>query len=41
MSKKVLLLGSGLVTEPLVEYMLKLEGVDLTIATLEKKKLKP
>lgn len=38
MSKKVLLLGSGLVTEPLVEYMLKLEGVDLTIATLEKEK---
>lgn len=38
MSKKVLLLGSGLVTEPFVEYMLKQEDVELTIATLEKEK---
>ncbi|MBN1880114.1 saccharopine dehydrogenase NADP-binding domain-containing protein [bacterium] len=35
MTKKVLLLGSGLVTEPLVEYLLNINNFKLTIASLE------
>lgn len=38
MTGNILLLGSGLVTEPLVEYLLKLDDVRLTIATLEEDK---